>query len=187
MTFRLQQIYGPIIPCQIPAQYIDIIMEAFNGYKEGVRILVEGRSILDKQNHISRVEPVNIRKLDQLDVDSRLDEFRSVQDGWLEDGGVAPDHAGLDWLSKTFATYYPTDLPLPHTYLMADGGVSLEWSFGMKDVTIEVDIKTYRGEWYVYDSTSKSISDETSLDLTGRDGWSRVVKRLQALEGGKND
>ena len=111
-----------------------------------------------------------------LDVDSRLNEFKNVQDGWLKDGGVAPDHAGLDWLSKTI-----TDLPLPYTYLMANGGVSLEWSFGAKDITLEVDIKTHKGEWYVYDSTSKSISDVISLDLTTHDGWSWVLKRLQTL------
>ena len=187
MTFRLQQIYGPVIQCQIPTQYMNIIMEAFNGYREGVRILVGGRSIRDRKSRISCVEPVDVQKLDQLDVDSRLDEFRNVQDGWLKDGGVAPDHAGLDWLSKTLTTYYPADLPLPYTYLMADGGVSLEWSFGVKDVTIEVDIKTYKGEWYVYDSANKSISDVLSLDLSEYDSWSWVVKQLHNLKDNKND
>lgn len=187
MTFQLQPIHGSSVRCRIPEPYADTILEAFAGYHDNVRVLVRGTGIYDKQNHLSHVEPViHVEQLDPLDVDARLDEFRNVQDGWLEDGGVAPDHAGLDWLSSTFAAYYPDDLPLPHTYLMADGGVSLEWSLGAKDVTVEVDIKTRKGEWYVYDKTHKRIEDETALDLGESTGWSSVAERLRTLDG-KND
>ena len=188
MTFRLQQVYGPTVQCQIPARYINTIKDAFSGYKDGTRILVEGRGILDNQNHISRIDPVvHIKQLDPLDMDSRLDEFRSVQDGWLEDGGVAPDHAGLDWLSVTFALHYPDDLPLPYTYLTADGGISLEWSFGTKDITVEIDIQTHKGEWYMYDNDTKSIADEIQMDLDKQDCWAQLAKRLWTLQGGGND
>ena len=55
---------------------------------------------------------------------------------------MAPDHAGLDWLSDVFGKYYPVDMPLPRTYPMADGGVSLEWSFGEREADVEINLKS---------------------------------------------
>lgn len=187
MSFHLQPIHGSRVRCKMPEPHIDAILEAFDGYRDNVRVLVRGTGIYDPQNRLSRVESiVHVEQLDPLDVDARLDEFRNVQDGWLEDGGVAPDHAGLNWLSTTFAAYYPDDIRLPHTYLMADGGVSLEWSLGTKDVTIEVDIKTRKGEWYVYDKAHNQIEDETALNLAESAGWLWMAERLRTLDG-KND
>lgn len=180
MTFHLQQIYGPKIHCHIPERYLDTIKEAFDGYRDGAKIRVRGTGIFDMQNKLLRVEPVvHVEHLDPLDVDARLDEFRSVQDGWLEDGGVAPDREGLNWLSGAFAAHYPDDLPLPYTYLMADGGVSLEWSLGTKEVTVEVEIKSHKGEWYVYDKNDKRIEGEKVLDLAKSTQWSWMADQLR--------
>lgn len=65
----------------------------------------------------------SITPLASLDVPTRLEEFRRLEDGWLEGYGLAPDNAGLDWLSNIFQRGYPVDLPLPYLYPTFTGGV----------------------------------------------------------------
>lgn len=60
--------------------------------------------------------------LDPLDVRARLDDLRALSDGWLDGTGVAPPHAGLDWLASAFDRHFPDDLPLPHLYPTPEGG-----------------------------------------------------------------
>lgn len=125
MTFSFRPIYGPQVNCWFTEQYRNNIIDALKDYKD-VKVLVHGTGIYDKQDRLSRIEPVtHVEPLDTLDVPAQLDEFRRLQDGWLGDGGNAPNHEGLDWLSETFGLYYPDDLPLPYAYPMANGGVSL--------------------------------------------------------------
>ena len=83
--------------------------------------------------------------------------------------------------AKEFATYYPGDLPLPYTYLTADGKLSLEWDLDTKDVAVEVDIKKRKGEWYIYNKDTANIEDEVQLNLAVSDGWSSMVEHLRSL------
>ena len=56
------------------------------------------------------------KTLHPLDIPAQLDDFRHMQDGWLEGEGLAPSHDGLDWLTATFTQRYQTELPLPYIY-----------------------------------------------------------------------
>lgn len=58
--------------------------------------------------------------VDLNDVASRMDEFRSLKDGWFEGRGLAPSHAGLDWFTSTFENNYPNELPLPFAFPTAE-------------------------------------------------------------------
>ena len=119
--------------------------------------------------------------LDPLDVGSRLDELRDLQDGWLDGEGVAPDHAGLDWLSGTFKRHYPDDLQLPHTYPTEDGGISLEWSLGACEIDIEVDLEKHTGEWCVFNKDTKVCEEECRLELDRPEDWKWIGGRIRAI------
>ena len=130
-----------------------------------------------------------------LDVPSRLDEFRSLRDGWA-DGmqyagdwgngyGKAPSHAGLDWLAAAFTRHYPADAPLPYTYPTPEGGVQMEWSYGVNDITLEIDLETRRGEWFWFERNSDA-EQEKDLDLDDAAAWAWVggeVSRMAASLG----
>ncbi len=116
-----------------------------------------------------------------MDVGSRLDELRDLQDGWLDGEGVAPDHAGLDWLSGAFKRHYPDDLQLPHTYPTEEGGISLEWSFGTWNIDIEVDLEKHTGEWYAFDKDAKNCEEEKKLELDRPGDWKWVGERIRAI------
>ena len=58
VTFELQQIYGKRIVASIPEQYREVIIKAFNGYRENHRILVQGIGRYDHRDRLSGVETI---------------------------------------------------------------------------------------------------------------------------------
>lgn len=187
MEFRLKPIHGRAIDCPFLDQHRNTVLEALTSYKRDrddtmMRVRVQATGTYDKQDRLQIVEPVrSVDLLDQLDVSARLDEFRSLRDGWLEDGADAPDHVGLDWLSDVFERYYPDDLKLPRTYPTADGGISLEWSLGIREIDIEVNLETHAGEWYVFNKNAEQGEEEKTLELDKSADWGWVGERLRSL------
>ena len=129
--------------------------------------------------------------LNPLNVRSRLDDFRKLQDGWA-DGlqyagdwgngyGKAPSHAGLDWLADMFDRCYPGDVPLPYTYPTPEGGVQMEWSLGNYEVSLEIDLARHIAEWHCTDMNSDRYFAR-DLDLTASESWSWIACEVQRLE-----
>lgn len=190
MKFRLEPIYGTIVNCPFLEQHRETVLDALDSYKNNedrnrMQVRVQITGMYDRQDRLQRVEHTrSVEPLEPLDVDARLDRFRNLRDGWLEGGGVAPDHEGLDWLSGVFKRYYPHDLQLPRTYPTAEGGVSLEWSAGKLEIDMEVNLDDHAGEWwYVFNKDSKRGEEEKNLNLDSPDDWKWVDARLQNLMG----
>ena len=193
MTFELQQIYGGRVAVPIPERHRDTVIEAFSGYRNGVRVLVQGVGCAESRNGLSSLESVeHISTLDPLDVPAQLDEFRNIKDGWA-DGmqyagdwgngyGKAPSHAGLDWPSAKFADEYPDDLPLPYIYPTPEGGVQLEWTIGPHETEIEVNLLDHTAEWFRADMVS-DVEGEGMLNLDDAKSWAWVVAELRRLSG----
>ena len=57
-----------------------------------------------KANHQARGEP-----LPPIDVPARLEEFKEVEDGWLDGEGIVASHDGLDWLMGAVKTIFPAE------------------------------------------------------------------------------
>ena len=80
--------------------------------------------------------PKEVPPRTELDIRSQLDSMRTMKDGWLEGGGVAPSPGGLDWLAQVFATHYPDDCPRPYLYPTEAGGVQAECVAGAMDIVL---------------------------------------------------
>ena len=193
MKFRLERIHGGAVQCTLAEQHSEAVIEALASYDSGrnsnenssaMRVRVRGTGIYDKQDRLQRVESVkSVEMLDKLDVGARLDELCNLQAGWLEDGGAAPDHGGLDWLSDAFEAYHLDELQMPRAYPTADGNVSLEWSLDSKEIEIEVDLKNHLGEWCVFDKETKDVEESRQLNLLTHADWQWACKQLQSLMG----
>lgn len=125
----------------------------------------------------------HISILDALDVPARLDEFRGLQDGWLDGRGRAPAHNGLDWLSQAFEQNYPYDLSLPYLYPTAEGGVQAEWSLGSQEISLEIDLLQHTGEWHNLNMTTHADEMEV-LNLDDPEEWEWLVRHLRNQVGG---
>jgi hypothetical protein len=187
MTFEIQPIIGHKVTGPIAAQHLEVILEAFNGYRKGVRVLLQGVGKFNRQEQerlqgFESIEHVSI--LDALDVPARLDELRSLDDGWLDGNGKAPSGKGLDWLAHTFEQFFPDDLQLPFVYPTAEGGVQAEWSLGSNEITLEIDLESHRGEWHDL-NLKTNVDSSRSLNLDDAKDWEWMAGQVQQLPGGK--
>lgn len=181
MTFELQLAGGRKVTGVVSDQHLDAIMEAFNGYRDATKLLIQGLGRYDRQDRLVRVQSVeHTALLDPLDVPARLEEFHGMKAGWLDGAGVAPQHDQLDWLAVSFDQYYPDELPLPHTFPTPTGGIEMEWSIGVQSVTLEIDLATRQAEWLSYEKGS-SQEETHSLSLDANQGWSWLVDRISQL------
>ena len=179
MTFELQQIYGKKIVASMPDQYQEVIINAFNRYRDNHRILVQGIGRYDRRDRLSGVETIEqVTPLDPLDVPARLDELRNMQDGWLDGVGKAPSHQGLDWLSASFQRNFPDELPLPHLYPTPEGEIEAEWSLGTHSVILEFHLDTHQGDWLQFSKKSEDEEHSRSLDLDTMEEWHWLAKAI---------
>ena len=118
--------------------------------------------------------------LNSLSVPDRLDELRNMEDGWLDGGGAAPCHAGLDWLASSFERHFPRDLPLPYIFPTPEGGVETEWSIGRHSVILEVDLDSRQGDWLRFDKQSDE-EDAHLLDLADSSRWEWLTSEIRRL------
>jgi hypothetical protein len=183
MTFELQLFDGRKIKAPMTAQHLDTILEAFNAFKSGTRVLMQGIGLFNRTEKLIGFESVeHISVLDPLDVPSRLDELRLLRDGWYEGAGKAPTSAGIDWLSDTFTRAYPEDLPLPFVYPTPEGGIRLEWSIEPHDVTLDLNLARHTASLHHLNLTSDDDHEE-KLNLDEPAEWERLIQRIRNLAG----
>ena len=134
-----------------------------------------------KAQAILTASPAAIREsVDSLDPASRLDEFRDMQDGWLDGYGYAPSPRGLDWLSSSLKRRYAADAPSPYIYPTPEGGVSLEWSIGPHRASLEIDLDTREAEWHCL-NLATDHSYERDLQLDAPQDWAWLANEVRGL------
>lgn len=183
MTFELQLVDGRRVKAPIATQHLDAILEAFNGYKDGLRVMIQGVGRFNRTESLLRFDSVeHVSMLDSLDIASRLDELRVLKDGWLEGIGSAPSPSGIDWLLKVFDLYYPDEAPLPHLYPTETGGIRAEWTVGDSEASLDIDLDNHFGEWHQFDIKS-DVEEVLSLTLDQEQGWKQLVRQINLIGG----
>ena len=120
--------------------------------------------------------------LDPVDVPARLEELKALQNGWLNGRGIAPVPAGLDWLAREIRTRCPEELPPPHVYPVAEGGVRLEWSITPHEISLEIDLSQKSGEWHTL-NLETDIEDSRTLNLDDVAAWDWMIRRVSEMVG----
>lgn len=185
LTFEIQMIDGRKVKAPMATQHIKIILDAFNGYKVGARVQLQGIGKFSRQGKLQGFESIeHVSALDPLDVSARLDELRCLKDGWLDGKGIAPKHDRLDWLTQVFGKYFPDDLPLPYIYPTAEGGVQAEWSFKPNEITLEMDLGAQSAEWHSL-NLETGVEAPRGLNLNEPKDWEWLVDQIRQMTGGK--
>ena len=183
--FELELIDKSIIRAPIQSEHIETIFEAFEGYQSGLRVLIYGVGVFDRNERLKNLESIEqISILDSMDIGARLDEFKLLKNGWLEGQGRAPKADHLDWLAESFDSFFPDELPTPYFYPTPDGGVQAEWTIEDAEASLEIDLKKRISHWHLLDVESDEES-ETELDLSKSEDWLELAKLLKGLLGGK--
>ena len=180
MTFKIQLSNGQKVPAPIPPQQLGTILEAFSGYKGGMRVLLHGVGRFDQVMHLLGFDSTKDVRPDSLDITARLEELRALKDGWLEGDGQTLSREGLDWLLRTFERHYPENLPPPYLYPTEEGGVQAEWSLGPKEVSLEIELRSHSGGWHVLDMETNEVSERT-LNINNANDWKWLVEQIRQM------
>ena len=117
----------------------------------------------------------------RTDVPSRLNELRSMRDGWLTDEpSIAPSHEGLDWFSNAFTRIYPPDLPLPYIFPTPQGGIEAEWDIANKHAAFAVDIDAHWGKWLQWDINTDYLGSK-DLNLNSEADWLYFITQIREM------
>ncbi|MEO8493933.1 MAG: hypothetical protein ABI614_02605 [Planctomycetota bacterium] len=187
-TFQIQSVEGPIINAPELARYRDIILEGFNGYESGTIVRVRGvgrySSAPTKLESIDSIDYASI--VDPLDVALRINELKSLEDGWFDGEGTALSVDGLEWLSDAFETHYIERFILPHLYPTLDAKVRSEWSLSGNEISLEIDLTTHSSVWHEINLNTEN-EDTRTLDLNDIDHWAWMMRRIDSLGGARSD
>ena len=145
-------------------------------------VMALSRALNDPERPVGQyVLPV--RFWDPLNLRVRLDEFRNLEDGWLEGRGVALRGADLDWLDALFENRFPDDCAKPRTFATSDGGISMEWSDDRFSMELEIDLNARRGEFLSLNLEHRDLEHrdavEFSVDLDDDEDWNRLIDQIR--------
>ncbi len=190
-SFHLELKDGTKLPAPTADQHLATVLEAFNEYRNGANVLLQGVIKKDRQDRMKSFESVeHISLLDPLDVTLRLEEIADLKDGWLDGKGIAPNPEKLHWLAKAFDNSFKADLPLPHLYPTPEGGIQAEWSLKDWEVTLEIDLTTHQAMYQAVRIAGQETGqqpqgsvNEHALALGEDEGWTRLNDAL-TLAGG---
>lgn len=116
---------------------------------------------------------------------SRLNELRTLEDGWLDGKGVAPSSTGLDWLEQRFVSNYSEELPSPFLYPTAEGGVQIEWTIGGCEASLEIDLANHQAHWHCLNlKTAADSFYDFNLDDTS--DWAALIQEVRQLAGSES-
>ncbi len=165
------------------ATYRNEVMKAFFGYDAGQRLRVRGTGRFNGADRLQSIDDISsISIVGPLDILLRLEELRSLRDGWHEGEGMAISPGALAWLSEIFDVVFGDELIPPHLYPTLDGGIRAEWTLGNYDVSCEIDPVNRTAEWHELE-TNNNAEETKSLNLGAAGDWMWMKVRLTDLGG----
>ena len=190
-SFHLELKDGTKLQAPTADQHLATVLEAFNDYRNGANVLLQGVVKKDRQDHMKSFESVeHISLLDPLDVTLRLEEIADLKDGWLDGKGIAPNPEKLRWLAKAFDNSFKADLPLPHLYPTPEGNIQAEWSLKDWEVTLEIDLTTHQAMYQAICMAEQAAGQlphasthEHTLALEENEGWTQLNDALTQVGG----
>lgn len=182
-SFELELRDGTKLKAPLYEQHREAVFNALRSYPGGDHVIVQAIAIKDRANRLKAIQSVEqINQLDPMDVAARIDELSLLRDGWLDGRGQTLDRRQLDRLVTLFDLNYSSELPLPHIYPTAEGGVQAEWSIGPWEATLEIRLETMMADYQAYD-VEADITHEHVVDLSAEQGWATLESQLRAIGG----
>lgn len=182
MTFEIQVINGPRVLAPIAGQHLQTVIDAFNGFQQGLRVFLKGIGRFDRYDRLQSLDVIeHLGLLDVKDVATRLEELKALRNGWLDGNrkSIAPSESLMKWLTVHFDNNYPEDLPLPYLYPTTEGGIQAEWSLGDHEITLEIS-DNLSSEWHVLNIKIEEEKTKT-LQLSQVSDWKWLIDEIGKL------
>ena len=182
-TFELELSNGSKLKAPLEQQHLQTILDAFVKYQSGCILAVQGIIKRERSGRPKSFESVeHINQLDPLDVETRLEDLAALKAGWLNGKGEPLDPMGLRALAKQFDKYFDAELPLPHLYPTAGGGVQAEWSIGAWEVSLEIELESQKATYQALHLSTGECHD-LGLELTESSAdWAILNEAIENLQ-----
>jgi hypothetical protein len=113
-------------------------------------------------------------------------ELLLLENGWYDgEQGCKLSVEGVNWFNKSWASFYPKNMPLPSVFPTIEGNIQAEWSFGHVNVLLEIDLKNRTGLCSIMDMTAGcnvENDEELLLNFNDRRDWDVLVGKVQQLD-----
>lgn len=183
LTFEVELRDGTKLKAPLAEHLRDTVLEASCGYRDHVLVSVQGIVKRDKADRYKSLESVeHITTLDPLDIETRLEDLATLQDGWLNGKGKALDGGMLQRLAQDFDQYFDTELPLPYLYPTPEGGIQAEWAFAGSEISLEIDPVTLEASYQAVDLITGTATDFDLALAEGEQAWSQLNNALKAQQ-----
>jgi hypothetical protein len=117
--------------------------------------------------------------LDSLDVSLRIYNLLKLESKWYEGQGKALNKENLTKFGNLFNSYFDNKLPLPAIFPKIDGNIQLEWKKENKNIILDIDIASFKSDFFYYNNILDSDEREEQLMLHDKDGWNTLNKLIQ--------
>ena len=156
-----------VIPFSIPKTISEeVIEDSFTHYsrdwmRKKYLVVSTGKAVYGSDGKMVEFVPETLEKLRFIDSVYRLQELRLMEDNWDNEGAIAPDKEGLDWLELFFRNVYLPNLRPPYIFPNEEGNLRLEWQMDGEEMDFigEVDLRTHKltGIWF------STVDDDNEL------------------------
>ena len=120
--------------------------------------------------------PAKLSSTDLHAIMLQLEELKQVKPEWDGPGSITPQPEVVDCAAAWLTEHWRSELDTPDIYPTAVGGVSIGWTWGAVEHSIDVHSDNVNMEWCQYNPrTLPTIETELQLD---RQGWDTILTSL---------
>jgi hypothetical protein len=101
---------------------------------------------------------------------AQIEQLATVQDGWMEGQGKAPDKDELSWAGDRLVGTFPDDLPYPHVAPTPEGGLFIEWIESPWRISAEIPLPAHHCEIQAVNTRTAAVAD-MDLNLDDNEAW----------------
>ena len=114
----------------------------------------------------------------EFDLRDLFASLESLQDGWMDGSGLAPDRDALSLVVEQMARKYPNELPMPAIVPTPEGNLLFEWE-APGDPSIDLELSRTTAVFHRF--ASDGSDEERKFYLANQRGWSELFRFLQAV------
>lgn len=178
-TFRLRLPDGSQTIIPMPESFHDKARE-FGG-RIRHQVVLQGVAAFDSWDKLQKVVAADHLEIQRnFDLIRRLEEIATIENGWFDGHGLAPDKQCISEISAALEVHYPEDLALPIIVPTQEGNLLFEWEVSGSP-SLDIDLKLQIAEFHSFGFENEI---ERTFNLREENAWAELFGFLQEQFGG---
>ena len=147
------------------------------------QVTVRGVGAYDSWDRLQKVVSVESLEVQpNYELAAKFDELGTLENGWHDGQGLAPQKAMLDVIADQMIRHFPDRLPLPAIVPTPEGDLLFEWGVP-GDPSLDVQVLKLKAEFHAFREGADDI--EREFDLSGQAEWASLFEFLADNIGSK--